>query len=71
LNVSFPLTLLCLPVVGWQEERPDSLKEFVQTACELSLPRGQVNNSSNMVFYSLSVLTGALFRILIKVGQAV
>jgi hypothetical protein len=53
MSACFSLTL-----VEWQEEWPDSLKAFVQTACQLSLSRGQVARSSDLVLYSTPLPLG-------------
>ncbi|KAG0588649.1 hypothetical protein KC19_2G259300 [Ceratodon purpureus] len=50
LRVASVETLLLLPSGVVQEEWPDSLKEFVQTAFQLSLSRRQVDSSSIMSY---------------------
>lgn len=54
---SFFLMCVFLMLIEWQEEWPDSLKEFVQTAFQLSLSRGQVDSTSYMVLHSLPIKT--------------
>lgn len=48
LRIASVETLLLLPSGVVQEEWPDSLKAFVQTAFQLSLSRGQVARSSDL-----------------------